>query len=194
MSSVENLFRPANGRNPKYYPDYGQYIPECEFKAFLRVLPYLWCDERFWYNDPRAFPWELMMPFIQGINGKRRELLKVLLMMLVETMWSWRPKTSATGGLPNITYEPRKLVNLDPMARATVEAITRIMTFQDAVVDLTSQRLKAHIQTDNLLHLPGDGLLAGARRGDAPPGRGWQHHQAWVDWRQRVVWLDRVRR
>ena len=99
------------------------------------------------------------MPFIQGINGKRHKLLKVLLMVLDETMWGWRPKTSATGGLPNITYEPRKPVNLDPMAHDAVEAITEIMTFQDPVTDLTSQRLKAHMQTDNLLHLPGGGIL-----------------------------------
>ena len=99
------------------------------------------------------------MPFIEGINGKRRELLNVLLMVLDETMWGWRPKTSATGGLPNITYEPRKPVDLGAMVRNAVEGVTGIMAFQDPVADLTSQRLKAYMQTDNVLHLPGGGVL-----------------------------------
>ena len=61
---------------------------------------------------------------------------------------------TVTGGLPNITHEPRKPVDLGAMARNAVEAITGIMIFQDPVADLTSQRLKEHMQEDNVLHTP----------------------------------------
>ena len=99
------------------------------------------------------------MPFIEAINSKRHNLLWVVFLVLDETIWGWRPKTSATGGMPNITYEPRKPVDLGAMARNGVEGITGIMAFQDPVADLTSQRLKPHMQDDNVLHLPGGGTL-----------------------------------
>ena len=39
-------------------------------------------------------------------------------------------------------------------------AITGIMPFQDPVTNLSSQRLKAHMQTDNPLHLPDNRVLS----------------------------------
>ena len=41
-------------------------------------------------------------------------------------MLAWRPKTSATGGLPNDTFEPRKPKPLGTMLKNGVEATTGV--------------------------------------------------------------------
>ena len=165
VSGVENLFANGDGKDPKTFPDYGQYVPKHEFQAFLHVLPFLWADEKYWYRDPRTLPWEVIMPFITEINDRRAQFMNVLFLVLDKSMWGWRPKTSVTGGFPNITFEPRKPVDLGAMVRNAVEAITGIMVFQDPVADLTSQRLKKHMQDDNVLHTPHG---AGAEGGRLP--------------------------
>ena len=48
-------------------------------------------------------------------------------------MSGWRPKTTKTGGLPNISYEPRKSVDLGTMLENGVEAITGMLAHQDVV-------------------------------------------------------------
>ena len=74
---------------------------------------------------------------------------------LDEFMFGWRPKTSATGGLPNITNEPRKPVDLGTMARNGAECKSGIMAHQDIVVDLTNQRQKKYlVGDDRKSHMP----------------------------------------
>ena len=77
--------------------------------------------------------------------------------MLDESMYTFHPKTSPFGGFPNITFEPRKPCELGAMVRNALEAITGIFAFRDPVEDLTSQRLKDYMQSNNDLHTPGGG-------------------------------------
>ena len=65
-----------------------------------------------------------------------------------------RPNTAKTGDLPTITLENRKPVELGTMAKNGVEAMTGIFAFHDIVKDLTSQRYKKYLQTDNISNLP----------------------------------------
>ena len=87
VSGVDNLFANGHGKDPKAFPDYGQYCPKHEFQAFMHVLPYLWADEKYWYRDPRTLPWEVMMPFITEVNDRRAQLMNVVFLVLDETMW-----------------------------------------------------------------------------------------------------------
>ncbi len=54
--------------------------------------------------------------------------------MLDESMSGWRPKTSKLGGLPNITYEPRKPVLLGTQMKNGVECLSGVLAFQDVVM------------------------------------------------------------
>src|SRR6056300_842834 len=65
-----------------------------------------------------------------------------------------RPKTSKTGGLPNITYEARKPVNLGTMLRNAIEGFSGIFAHHDIVQDMTTQRLKKYLQEDNVSAMP----------------------------------------
>ena len=93
-------------------------------------------------------------------------------------------------GMPNITYKSRKPVNLGACARNAVDALTGIMCFQDPITDLTSQRLKEFMQTNNILHMPGGGILpvhVAETLRQAIGGNTMRHGWRWSD-----VWFGSV--
>jgi hypothetical protein len=67
------------------------------------------------------------------IQSEATQSLHTVYLLLDESMSAWRPKTSQYGGLPNLTYEPRKPKPLGTMFKNGVEAITGIMVTQDVV-------------------------------------------------------------
>jgi len=95
-----------------------------------------------WYSD--QVPWESFLPFVEAFNQCRRELLQTVYLLMDESMSAWRPKTSQYGGLPNLTYEPRKPKPLGTMFKNGVEATTGIMVTQDVVQGLSEQRDKQY--------------------------------------------------
>ena len=146
---IENLWKTTTDgfMSPS---DYGQYIPVHYFRAFVVGFPHLWSPEEYWYSD--TIPWDSFKPFVEAFNAKRRALLKTVYFLMDESMSAWRPKTSATGGLPNITFEPRKPKPLGTMFKNGVEATTGIMVTQDVVEDSASQQEKKY--TGDISSLP----------------------------------------
>ncbi len=61
-------------------------------------------------------------------------------LLMDESMSAWRPKTLATGGLPNVTYEPRKPKPLGTMFKNGVEGTTGRLVTHDVVEGSASQR------------------------------------------------------
>ncbi len=95
-----------------------------------------------WYLE--HVPWDSFVPFVEAFNQKRRELLRTVFLLMDESMSAWRPKTLATGGLPNVTYEPRKPKPLGTMYKNGVEATTSILVTQDVVQRSAAQRDKKY--------------------------------------------------
>ena len=112
--------------------------------------------------------------------------MKVYFLVLNKSMFGFCPKASPCDGFPNITYEPRKPVDIRAMIRNALEAITGIFVFQDPVEDITSQRLKEYMQENTTLHLPGGGdvpvhtaeVLRQAQGANVERG-GWVCGDAW---------------
>ena len=144
VSGVESLYKSGAAAGNKDHPNFGKYLPKEEFKAFIYYLTYLWANEKYWFQDRDSLPWEFFKPFLGAFNALRGELLYVMFLILDESMSGWRPKTPVTGGLPNITFEPCKPVNLGSMLCNAVECFSGILSFQDPVEDLTSQRLRKY--------------------------------------------------
>ena len=67
-------------------------------------------------------------------------------------MSRWWPKTSVLGGLPNITFEPRKPVNLGTMIKNGCECRTGMMVHHDIVKGSVQQGSKKF--TGEQSHLP----------------------------------------
>ena len=82
------------------------------------------------------------------------ELLEVTFLMLDEAMSGWRPKTSALGGLPNITSELPKPVDLGSMYRDSVECITGIFVHHNIVQAPTQQWRKKYLNPPTKSGLP----------------------------------------
>jgi hypothetical protein len=75
-------------------------------------------------------------------NNKRVKLCVSFLLMMDEVMSGWKPKTTKTGGLPNLTHEPRKPVDLGTMLRNSAECITGIFMHVDPLMCPERQELK----------------------------------------------------
>jgi hypothetical protein len=52
------------------------------------------------------------MPYLKSFNENLKSLFGTTLLILDESIIGWKPKTSKLGGLPKITFEPRKPLDL----------------------------------------------------------------------------------
>ena len=67
-----------------------------------------------------------------------------------------------TGGLPNITHEPRKPYDLGTILKNGAEGKTGIMAFNDVVQDIANQRSKKYMvggEDETKSHMPRGGLI-----------------------------------
>jgi hypothetical protein len=126
----------------KHPANYGQYLPQNYFRAFICGFPHLWSPEHLWYSE--SVPWECFKPLLNAFNQRRRDLLHMVYLLMDGSMSALRPKTSATGGLPNVTYELRKPKPLGTMFKNGVEGTTGILVTQDVVEGSASQREKKY--------------------------------------------------
>ena len=118
-----NLWKAGPGMGRKALPDFGKYVSEHELKCFISVAPFLFADKRWWFEDKRDIQWDMFNATVKKFNERRQQLLVSFLLMLDESMIAWKPKTSKFGGLPNITYKPRKPIDLGTMLRAATECV-----------------------------------------------------------------------
>lgn len=153
-SGIENLWKQGESDSYKDYPNYGQHIPIDYFKVFLHGFPYLWANRKYWDVPKKDLPFDFLVPFVDQYKGLRKNMLRVVYIMLDESMSGWRPKTSKTGGLPHITHEPRKPVPLGTMIRNAVECATGIFVNHDIVDTPNVQWLKKYLDPPTKSHLP----------------------------------------
>jgi hypothetical protein len=113
--------RPSNGLRD--YPDFGRYILDNQFKAFKASMHFLWCTKH------------ILLLILTKFSDPHQKLLKVILLMLDESMSGWMPTSTNTGGMSTITYEPLKSVYLGMMFRNGAECTSDIFVFQDLVQD-----------------------------------------------------------
>jgi hypothetical protein len=148
-TGVDNLWKRGScpgGRRD--YADFGRYVPEKMFKCWQSAAPLMWADRKFWYEESRNKTWDVFTPVLTAYNAKRSRIMRTSLLMIDESMSGWRPKTSKKGGLPNITFEPRKPVPLGTQLRNGVECYTGCMVFQDVVQNVEEQQRKDYFYTD----------------------------------------------
>jgi Transposase IS4 len=145
---VENLWKRGSTGGRRSYADFGQYMPKNWFLAFQCAAPYAFAPKQYWFQDRNEKPWDIFMPALDNFNDKRTKLLKVICLVLDESMSGWRPKTSKRGGLPNITFEPRKPVPLGTMLRNACECVTGVLINQDVQMDAEVQARKKYYFSD----------------------------------------------
>jgi hypothetical protein len=86
-------------------PHFEQYMPYSRFKDFRRFLPAIFVDEMKKETDP----WYQFSSAVDDFNEIRRSRVACSRWIVAdETMCAWRPRTTALGGLPNISFVIRK--------------------------------------------------------------------------------------
>jgi hypothetical protein len=107
-----------------------------------------------------------------------------MMVMLDESMSGWRPKTSKLGGIPNITFEPRKPTTLGTIFRNGAECFSGILVFQDAVQAPEVQSRKEFYNEAS--HLPGNPPITAHAaevlrqvKGAKIPEGGWVGGNSW---------------
>jgi hypothetical protein len=131
---IANLWKRGQSNSFREFPNYGRFIPQDYMKMFMAGLPFLWADKKYWDHDRDSLPFDFIRPFIDAFVKRRTDLLQCDGIIMDESMFGWRPKTTKLGGLPHITYEPRKpSVNIGTMSRNGCDISSGIMLFQDLV-------------------------------------------------------------
>jgi hypothetical protein len=85
-NGVENMWKRGKGMGRRYYPDVGRFISKNAFKAFKSGAHFCWTEEEHWDKDKRELNWDVFLPTLELFNGRRRELLKCVLLILDESM------------------------------------------------------------------------------------------------------------
>ncbi|KAG7337194.1 hypothetical protein IV203_017399 [Nitzschia inconspicua] len=119
---------------------------------------------------------------MDSFNAKRKKLIKVICLMMDESMIGWGPKTSKRGGLPKITFEPRKPVPLGTMLRNSLDCVTGILVHQDIA-------MAAEVQTED------DSSRRETTSSTSPSSKtlGWQNSLALGKvWLTKDVWFRNV--
>ncbi len=127
------------------HPNFDQYMSLHRFKKFRHWFPSVNIDK----NREGADPW---YPFIGGIdefNKIRREKISGSTWISIdESMSSWKPRTTATGGLPNISFIMRKPKPLGTEFKSTACSITGVMRcleIQRGKVGMSVQKYNASL-------------------------------------------------
>ena len=85
--------------------NFGRWMPEYRFKEFRYFLPEQFVD----YSRRSTDPWWRFIGGVEQFNMNRLNLVVASNHLTMdELMSAWRPRTTRTGGLPNITHIPRK--------------------------------------------------------------------------------------
>jgi hypothetical protein len=80
-------------------------MPYSRFKDFRRFLPEIFAD----YSKEESDPWFRFSTAVDDFNEIRRTLFQGSRWISIdESMSAWRPRKTALGGLPNISFITRK--------------------------------------------------------------------------------------
>lgn len=131
------------GRKPS--PNFGQYVNELDFKIFREVLVIANTKPEYYFVGKRDRTWDVFVPFITSYNNKRASLMTVTSIIIDEEMISWVPNNTTTGGLPNITYEPRKPLPLGTMVKNSVCTVTGVQVFKNIVMSPEIMRERGYV-------------------------------------------------
>ena len=109
--------------------DFSAHMKFYRFKQFKHFFPMIWEDTSLLEVKD---PWWKFAQAVEVFNEIRRELILPCEVVVVdESMSAFRPQTTATGGLPKLTFIIRKPENLGTEFKTSVCPMTGVMTFME---------------------------------------------------------------
>ncbi|MGH7955347.1 MAG: hypothetical protein ACREOZ_05245, partial [Gloeomargaritales cyanobacterium] len=105
-------------------PNFQQYMKDYRFREWRKFVPFVWSDPKIRETDP----WWMISAGIQSFNNRMRALVKSSVWRILdESMSAWRPRTTDTGALPNISFVARKPEPLGTEFKAVCCPKTKVM-------------------------------------------------------------------
>ena len=102
-------------------------ISSNRFKQIRKVFPFAFHDKQ---AMERGDPWYPLMGMINGFNNSRKTYVAAsAIKTLDESMSGWKPRTTALGDLPNISFVIRKPVPLGTEFKNIACTATKIMLY-----------------------------------------------------------------
>lgn len=119
----ENLFR-EGGKGIIYAPNLGRFMKFYRFKDIKSFIPWMVKDESRKDKDP----WWQFVKAVEDFNANRKSTVAASIWKVFdESMSAYRPRTTKTGGLPNISWIERKPEPLGTELKNVACALTGIM-------------------------------------------------------------------
>jgi hypothetical protein len=88
------------------HPEFDKIIKLYRWKEFRHFLPFIFQHPQLKTKDD---PWWKFDGAIEAFNNNRYERVQISKWLVIdETMSAWRPRTTPTGGLPNLSFILRK--------------------------------------------------------------------------------------
>jgi hypothetical protein len=87
------------------HPNFDHFIPECHFCHFREFLPLIFQDETVKDTDQW---WQFSDAVKEFSNNRQRLVKRAKIEAIDESMCAYHPRTTSTGGLPNISFIKRK--------------------------------------------------------------------------------------
>ena len=110
--------------------NFGTYMRYYRFKQFKQFFPLIWQESNQPTDINHSNSWSKFEPAIRTFNDNRRYLITPSSIVAIdESMCAYRPQTTKTGGLPNISYILRKPENLGSEFKCTGKCVHLIRTF-----------------------------------------------------------------
>ena len=107
-------------KSTKHYfneaPNFGRFMSLARFQKIRKFFSKCFADPAVKKNDPW---WHIIGGVNQFNNIRKRTFTRVPILVLDESMCTWRPRTTKRGGLPHLTYEMRKPESLGTEFKST---------------------------------------------------------------------------
>ena len=88
------------------HPEFDEVMKLYRWKEFRHFLPFVYQYLNLKQKDD---PWWKFDGAVEAFNNNRYDKVQISIWLCIdETMCAWRPRTSPTGGLPNISFILRK--------------------------------------------------------------------------------------
>ena len=87
------------------HPNFDQFIPEYHFWHFREFLPLIFQDKTVKDTDQW---WQFSDAVKEFSNNRQRLVKRAKIEAIDESMCAYHPRTTSTGGLPNISFIKRK--------------------------------------------------------------------------------------
>eukprot|EP01043_Picozoa_sp_COSAG02_P014053 COSAG02_NODE_573_length_20153_cov_11.609305_2_plen_795_part_00 len=130
-SSVDELFRREDPDGFVQPANFRRFMDISRFQHIRTYSPWGFAKRSEWGKHPLRHSYDMISDFLSAFSSSRADLFgdvaEAFGYCMDEIIAAWKSKASLTGGLPNITSEPRKPKDMGAMLKALADVRSGVM-------------------------------------------------------------------